>query len=1559
MTTSNDRKNWRSARIAAMGGALGLLATACSDHGAGAVAAGSAADASVPTAAISNTTSAPLQLAARGVGLARFDVSHARMQMGRASWTMELAQYGRVDAMHSAAADTPSRDGDRVSYVRAEGIREWYALVPRGLEQGFTIEDRPEGTGALRLELGDEGMTPRAVGDRIALLDLEGRQLAWYGDLRIVDAHGAEVPGRLLVDGGRIVITVDDARAAYPIEIDPTAYNAGTALLPDTTYSGGEFGAAVATDGTTVFVGEPLYNGQGTVYLYTASSGTWSQTGRISASFGGGQFGASVAQAGAWMFVGGPTSNSNAGLIEGFMRNPDGSWPTSYSFQFEPTSGSGPQSRFGSALAFDGTTLVIGAPGLADSSSNANAGGIWVYALGSDGGWYGANDTGLVTWTSNAPTGGQLCGSSVAVSGATILVGCGGGTGALAQFSVTPPTPGTAAPWPIVTWKNEFSGSTGTGFGGVALATNGYGLFGLAQSTSSPGAVNSLSSSSGNYSTISSFNSASPANNDGFGAVIAFSGNAAIIGAPSAAPGNGSAWQYLLDASSGNWTFGQQLIANDRTGAGGDGFGQAVAINGNTVVVGAPTKNGSGEAYVFSPPVGGACALASDCATGFCVDGYCCNSACGGTCQACDVSGATGICTTLTSGQPHGSRTHCAGTGVCQGTCNGSSKTACVYPTSSKACAAANCTGTTLTAAATCDGAGICNTPTTSSCSPYECGTGACKTSCTGDSDCIATDYCSSGKCAAKLANGQPATLADQCTSGIVADGVCCSAACTDVCDACTVSGHVGTCSPVTGAPATGHGACTGDGSACGGRCDGTHTTTCANPGATASCRSASCTSGLETLATPCNGTGVCPAAVTSSCGAYNCGATACKTSCTADTDCISGDYCSSGACTPQLANGSPATTAHQCASGVVADGVCCNTACADVCDACNVGGHVGTCTAVPVGNPATGHGSCTTDGSACGGSCDGTTKTACTYPKTTTECIKASCASGVETLQTFCDGAGHCPTPTTTACTPFLCSGTACGSSCTSNAQCVSGKACSGGICGTPLSNGSACSSAAICNSGFCANGICCDAACTDGCDACNVAGHAGVCTPVAAKSAGAPSCSPYVCDGTSTTCPKSCTTDASCATGSVCSGGVCTGKLANGSPATNVDQCASGIIADGVCCNAACTDVCDSCNSSASRGTCSPITGAPATGHGTCTGTGTSCVGTCDGVHATSCAYPGNTTTCGSVSCTGGTAKSAPACDGAGHCGAATSTPCTPYVCSGNACGTSCTTDSDCATGIVCNGGVCGSPLANGATCTAGSVCETGNCVDGVCCSTACKGTCTACVKSKTGTTDGTCASVTAGTDPDLECTAATCTGATLTTNTCGTGGCTPVITSCAPGTCNVSGTACSSGSDAGADAIASDATDGGVVVVDGGDAEAVDAAGDSTASEASSDGSIDDTSSSTDSVAEPDGSVDGSSDAGNDSTIDAPNDAPNDAPGDATDGSVDASGATCTTPGASCGDGMTCNDLLECVPGVPVRTGCGCTIPGERSEPREVVVGAIGLLAIGLRRRARRQA
>ncbi len=71
--------------------------------------------------------------------------------------------------------------------------------------------------------------------------------------------------------------------------------------------------------------------------------------------------------------------------------------------------------------------------------------------------------------------------------------------------------------------------------------------------------------------------------------------------------------------------------------------------------------------------IGSTCSLPSQCASGYCVDGFCCNSACGGACQACSESqkvvGTNGICDTVLFGYDPGNECAegaCDGEGACK-----------------------------------------------------------------------------------------------------------------------------------------------------------------------------------------------------------------------------------------------------------------------------------------------------------------------------------------------------------------------------------------------------------------------------------------------------------------------------------------------------------------------------------------------------------------------------------------------------------------------------------------------------------------------------------------------------------------------------------------------------------------------------------------------------------------------------------------------------------------------------------------------------------------------------
>ena len=84
-----------------------------------------------------------------------------------------------------------------------------------------------------------------------------------------------------------------------------------------------------------------------------------------------------------------------------------------------------------------------------------------------------------------------------------------------------------------------------------------------------------------------------------FGRSVAIDGNTVVIGAPGAGTGGAV---YVLRTSDGGNTYAEVDLLTASDGAAGDNFGYAVAVKGDTVMIGAPDKgaNSMGAVYMFS-----------------------------------------------------------------------------------------------------------------------------------------------------------------------------------------------------------------------------------------------------------------------------------------------------------------------------------------------------------------------------------------------------------------------------------------------------------------------------------------------------------------------------------------------------------------------------------------------------------------------------------------------------------------------------------------------------------------------------------------------------------------------------------------------------------------------------------------------------------------------------------------------------------------------------------------------------------------------------------------------
>jgi hypothetical protein len=219
----------------------------------------------------------------------------------RFSW--ETRGIGRTGRMESVDPAHPEREGARVTY-RHDGWSEWYENTAKGLEQGFTIERKPDGEGPLRIAgRVPATLEPRARADgAVDFMDGHGACVIRYGELHAWDARGVELVSKLVVAEADLAILVEDHGAAYPLTVDPLMTSPAWTAESDQNFA--VFGFSVATAGdvngdgfSDVIVGAYSYdNGQtdeGRTFVYEGSAAglvvtpSWTaESDQASSSFG-------------------------------------------------------------------------------------------------------------------------------------------------------------------------------------------------------------------------------------------------------------------------------------------------------------------------------------------------------------------------------------------------------------------------------------------------------------------------------------------------------------------------------------------------------------------------------------------------------------------------------------------------------------------------------------------------------------------------------------------------------------------------------------------------------------------------------------------------------------------------------------------------------------------------------------------------------------------------------------------------------------------------------------------------------------------------------------------------------------------------------------------------------------------------------------------------------------------------------------------------------------------------------------------------------------------------
>lgn len=365
-----------------------------------------------------------------------------------------------------------------------------------------------------------------------------------------VQTAGAYFGASLAISGDTCVVGglgVRPGGAAFVYVREGSEWILQAELISDDYDTNDSFGASVAIEGDVLAIGAPADDekaaGAGAVYVFTRVGTNWTQRAKLMAADAAinDGLGQAVALRGSTIAAGAPYKNSFRGAVYVFVG--DGATWTQESKITEGTVRQG--EYFGERLTMDGDTIAVGVYRHDLSTTKTYAGAVYVYARN------GSIWSFQQKLTPDDVADQDVFGRWLHMQGNTIVA---------------------SSPW-----DDDQGNNSGSVFVFVRNGTV--------------------------WNQQSKLTAPDPAAGDEFGRGIAIEGNMLVAGAfndDDQGDNAGSAYVYARTGT--GWRYVKKIYSGDP--APSDYFGQDIAISGQTVLLGANSKDGWGAAYLFAPGYG-------------------------------------------------------------------------------------------------------------------------------------------------------------------------------------------------------------------------------------------------------------------------------------------------------------------------------------------------------------------------------------------------------------------------------------------------------------------------------------------------------------------------------------------------------------------------------------------------------------------------------------------------------------------------------------------------------------------------------------------------------------------------------------------------------------------------------------------------------------------------------------------------------------------------------------------------------------------------------------------